>query len=247
MKALWEKVKAFWNRLGPVLKIGAIVLILILLGFTTCKVIQGSVNSRIAKVETKLALSDQALNESIINYKKLEAERKSIIKEAQERLDAADKKLSALMKANAKISSDLVAEKNKTKAMPNEELAVSLGTYVGPSEVSALASGLFSMTRIGAENTRGIFLTSTALAGKLTNCDAAREQDGIKLVSLASELGGTANALGACKTALLTNEEVITQLKKDISLWKAKNRWAWIKAGLPAVAVGVVIGYLVHK
>jgi hypothetical protein len=241
-----NKCLAFFNRLKPWAKIALIAAIIVLLGIGACRIVRGSVSHRIAIVEAKLAVAEQQTKDADKAFQAAEKARKDAINNAILQIAAADKKLADLARKDAQISKDLEAEKAKTKALTSDALASSLGTYIGAQNIFATASipSTFVLTRDGAENTRGIFLTSTAIAEKLTNCDAAREQDGIKLVSMASELGSTANALGACKGSLLTNEEVITQLKKDVALWKAKNRWVWLKAGLPAVAVGVVAGYL---
>lgn len=242
-----DKLKAFWNRLGPALKIAIAVAVILVLSIGACRVIRGSISTRIAAVEAKLALAEQQAKDAETTFtdalKKL-ADAKVL---AEEATTEANKKLADLARDDAQKTKDLEAERNKTKTMPNEELAHSLGQYIGVAEVSALASGSFSLTRTGAENTRGIFLTSTVIAGKLENCDVAREQDGIKLVSLASELGSTTNTLNACVAAKTADKATIELLQKDVSLWKAKNRWAWLKAGLPAVALGVVIGLVIHK
>jgi hypothetical protein len=248
---LWWKnrqaVARLWNRLTPTVRKILIVALVVLVLFVGYFVIRGSVNARIARVEAKLAIAEQTAKEA--NSKFIEAKQLLESTIAQQVLItvAADKKLAALMTNNAKLDRDLAAERAKTKTMPNDALAVSLGTYIGAAEIYATAAGSFSLTRLGAENTRGIFLFGDVVSKKLLNSESAREQDAVKLSALATTLGSTTNALGTCEAARLTDKDVIDLLKKDVRLLKSKARWAWLKAGAPAIALGVAIGLLVQK
>ena len=248
MKAIWDKVVALWNRLTSTVKVLLIVALVVILGMGSCRVIRGSISVRIAKVEAQLKDAQKARNEATASLKKALDDLKAVQAQSKAAVDAANKVLADLARQNAKINADLAVERAKTKAMPNDALAVSLGTYIGTSEIFATAAGSFSLTRIGAENSRDLFLAGDAVSKKLLNCESARDQDGAKLTACASELGQTTNALEGCKQARLSDAHVIKLLQNDLTLQKAKNRWMWVKAGAPAVVIGIVLGFLVfHK
>ena len=250
MKAFLAKVIALWKRLTPTVKVCLMVVLIVFLGIGSCRVIRGSINTRIAAVEAKLTDAQKARDEATASFQAALTNLKAVQTQSKASVDAANKVLSDLARANAKINLDLAAEKAKTAALTSDALASSLGTYIGAQNVYASAAipPTFILTRTGAENTRGIFLERDALTDKLTNCGLMRDQDAVKISTCSIELGSTSNALDACKQARLSDADVIKLLQKDVSLWKSKNRWAWLKAGAPAIVVGIIVGFLAfHK
>ena len=240
---------AFWNRLKPWARIAVVAVIVLILAVGSCRVIRGSVNSRIAKVEAQLAVAQDQAKTADANYKLAIGRLNVIQAQAKADTDAANKKLAALMQANAVISNTLAAEKAKTAALTSDALASSLGEYIGVNNVYASAAipPTFVLTRTGAENSRNIFLESTALAGKFENCDLSREQDAVKIQAVTNQLVQTTNALDACGKARLSDKEVIDLLKKEVGLQKSRAFWNIVKASIPAAIVGGVIVFLVKK
>ena len=249
MKVFWSKVIAFYSRLTSTVKILLIVALIVLLGMGACRVIRGSVSSRIAKVENQLIIARHDATVAQNKFDVAEAARVKAVEDAKVDTILANTKLAKLALANQTINKDLAAEKAKTAALTSDALASSLGTYIGANNVYASVASppTFVLTRMGAENSRDLFLAGDAACKKLLNCESSREQDAVKLSACSTELGSTNGALEACKAARLSDADVIKLLQKDLTLQKAKARWTWVKAGLPAVAVGVVIGFLVHK
>lgn len=229
------------------MKIGVIFAVVLILAMGSCRLILGSANSRIAKVEGELAIEKANSKAADANLKDALARLESVQATSKAATDAANAKLAALAVANSILDKDLEAEKAKSKVLTSDALASSLQSYIGEKEVSATASGSFSLTRLGAESTRNIFLGATATGDKLANCESARDQDAVKLQAQANVVGPMTEALGQCQKARLSDKEVIDLLKKEVSLEKSKARWDIVKASIPAAIVGGVIVFLVKK
>jgi hypothetical protein len=128
-------------------------------------------------------------------------------KESEKKEAALLEQINGLEAEKVKDRIALATEKEKTKQLTNSEIASKIGTYIGGTNIAELSTGLFSLTRPGADNTYNKFLDLTACQKQLETTET----------QLSKALGSTAECDNA-KNALIGQVTVLEQQKKE--LWE---------------------------
>jgi len=150
----------------------------------------------------------------------------NIEQKAREKLESEKMKIETEKK---KIESDYEAEKKKTATLTADELCNKLNAYV-PNQYSLLATGNFSLTRYGGDQTYNIFLDRDSWK---TQHDKEFEAHGKTKGQLASsfneiKLLGDAKTLAEdgwakCDNVLIASENKNKALEKSMKWAKIKN------------------------
>jgi hypothetical protein len=225
-----------------------VAVIVVLLGTGTYKVIKGTISHQLQKSRETIAADKATIktlgdNLTQANKDKIKAE-KEVKQIRQDETDFKAKEAAKTAKAYAERDAALA----KLKAMPSDELAGNMSAYIIPEFFTAHADNTFSTTRAGAENTQGIFLDWKARGEKIGNLEAAAKKDAdsdAEAEKLRKDVDEKQAKAQAVKDAAI--DKTTRDLAKNIKLLERQRFWTWVKAGVPAVALGVVIGFLVHK
>jgi Tfp pilus assembly protein PilN len=177
------KIKTILTAAGVALV--AIVIGLIMYGQGQKKAYQqdiGALTVLVSQLETKVKLSDTA-----------------ILAKTNEIIALAKEKQAALDSANAAAQSQAVTQaaldklKTETAALPPDALSGAINVRIGTDASRPTANGLFSFTRVWAENTLNLFYTG----------EAAIKQGGEYLI----EIAGLRSAVAIAATEIKVRDE----------------------------------------
>lgn len=111
----------------------------------------------------------------------------------------------------------------KTKALPDDTLSSAINLRIGEDESKPIASGVFSFTRPGAENTLNLFISGETAATDRDSAirEAAHNADSLALCetqrgNLAAEIKTTADERDLAKLGWDKEAEALSHLEKSI-------------------------------